>query len=84
MSIVQVLDGHSHGVSYFSWSPDSSKLAVCGPEECPDVRNFIFLEPQHGSLFVVCVLVLFQWLFLDQIRHKTKDTIRVTRKNSPK
>ncbi|XP_023320596.1 WD repeat-containing protein 26-like [Eurytemora carolleeae] len=33
----KVLDGHSHGVSYFSWSPDSSKLAVCGPEECPDV-----------------------------------------------
>ena len=52
MSIVQVLDGHSHGVSYFSWSPDSSKLAVCGPEECPDVRNFIFWN--HSTVVCLC------------------------------
>jgi len=33
----KVLDGHGHGVSFFAWSPDSTKLAVCGPEDCPEV-----------------------------------------------
>ena len=26
------------GVAFFAWSPDSSKLAVCGPEDCDEVR----------------------------------------------
>jgi len=25
------------GVAFFAWSPDSSKLAVCGPEDCDEV-----------------------------------------------
>lgn len=29
----KTLEQHAHGVAFFSWSPDSSKLAVCGPEE---------------------------------------------------
>jgi len=32
------LDRHSHGISYFAWSPDSTRLAVCGPEDCDEVR----------------------------------------------
>ena len=31
------LDRHSHGVAFFAWSPDSTKLAVCGPEESDEV-----------------------------------------------
>jgi len=33
----KVLEGHTHGVAFFAWSPDSSKLAVCGPEDSPEV-----------------------------------------------
>ena len=31
------LDRHNHGVAFFAWSPDSTKLAVCGPEESDEV-----------------------------------------------
>ena len=36
------LDRHNHGVAFFAWSPDSTKLAVCGPEESDEVwfNNF--------------------------------------------
>ena len=27
------------GVAFFAWSPDSSKLAVCGPEDCDEVNS---------------------------------------------
>jgi len=33
----KLLDGHTTIIAYFAWSPDSSKLAVCGPEDCPEV-----------------------------------------------
>lgn len=33
----KVLEGHNYGVAYLAWSPDSSKLAVCGPDDCPEV-----------------------------------------------
>ncbi len=33
----RTLERHSHGISYFAWSPDSTKLAVCGPEDCDEV-----------------------------------------------
>eukprot|EP00088_Acartia_fossae_P019152 TRINITY_DN2112_c0_g2_i2.p1 TRINITY_DN2112_c0_g2~~TRINITY_DN2112_c0_g2_i2.p1 ORF type:complete len:700 (-),score=119.52 TRINITY_DN2112_c0_g2_i2:286-2385(-) len=39
----KVLEGHSQGVSFFAWSPDSTKLAVCGPEDSPEV--FVFDIP---------------------------------------
>lgn len=32
-----MLEGHSYGVAYLAWSPDSTKLAVCGPDDCPEV-----------------------------------------------
>jgi len=34
---LRVLEGHSYGVAYLAWSPDSSRLAVCGPDDCPEV-----------------------------------------------
>lgn len=37
LSHYKVLEGHNHGVSYVAWSPDSARLAVCGPEDCPEV-----------------------------------------------
>jgi len=33
----KTLEGHSYGVVYLAWSPDSTKLAVCGPADWPDV-----------------------------------------------
>ena len=29
----KVLEEHSYGVVYMAWSPDSTRLAVCGPED---------------------------------------------------
>ncbi|KAE8750615.1 hypothetical protein FOCC_FOCC002595 [Frankliniella occidentalis] len=33
----KTLEGHSYGVAYLSWSPDSSHLIACGPEDCPEL-----------------------------------------------
>lgn len=33
----KTLERHTNGVAFFAWSPDSSKLAVCGPEDCDEV-----------------------------------------------
>lgn len=32
----RTLEGHTYGVSFFQWSPDSKYLLVGGPEDCPD------------------------------------------------
>ena len=34
----KTLEPRSQGVSFFAWSPDSTRLAVCGPEDCDEVR----------------------------------------------
>ncbi len=40
----KTLEQHTHGVSYFAWSPDSTRLAVCGPEDsAEEVRRHICL-----------------------------------------
>ena len=36
LKLSRSLDGHSHHVVFFAWSPDSSKLAVC-VDECEEV-----------------------------------------------
>lgn len=33
----KTLERHNHGVAFFAWSPDSARLAVCGPEDCDEV-----------------------------------------------
>lgn len=40
----KTLEQHAHGVAFFSWSPDSSKLAVCGPEESSEEVTCAFSE----------------------------------------
>ncbi|XP_019874783.2 WD repeat-containing protein 26 [Aethina tumida] len=37
LSLKKVLENHRHGAAYLSWSPDSTHLLVCGPEECAEV-----------------------------------------------
>ncbi|XP_031629372.1 WD repeat-containing protein 26 homolog [Contarinia nasturtii] len=31
------LEGHTYGISFLQWSPDSKHLLVGGPEECPNI-----------------------------------------------
>ncbi|KAG4072264.1 hypothetical protein HA402_004196 [Bradysia odoriphaga] len=33
----RALEGHTYGVSFVAWSPDSKHLLVCGTEESPDL-----------------------------------------------
>lgn len=33
----RTFDGHTYGVSFIAWSPDSKYFIVCGPEDCPDL-----------------------------------------------
>ncbi|XP_047002350.1 WD repeat-containing protein 26 isoform X2 [Schistocerca americana] len=33
----KTLEGHSYGVAYIAWSPDSTHLVACGPEDCPEL-----------------------------------------------
>ena len=42
------LEPRSQGVSFFAWSPDSTRLAVCGPEDCDEVK-YITLRKILGS-----------------------------------
>jgi WD40 repeat protein len=37
LKLNKTLERHNHGVAYFAWSPDSTRLAVCGPEDCDEV-----------------------------------------------
>ena len=39
LKINKSLEPRSQGVSFFAWSPDSTRLAVCGPEDCDEVSQ---------------------------------------------
>jgi len=47
----KVLEGHSYGVAFLAWSPDSTKLAVCGPEDCPEGgrSEYSLYNPSPGA-----------------------------------
>jgi len=32
-----MFDGHAYGVSYLAWSPDSTYIIACGPDECSEL-----------------------------------------------
>jgi len=38
LKINKSLEPRSQGVSFFAWSPDSTRLAVCGPEDCDEIH----------------------------------------------
>ena len=42
LKINKSLEPRSQGVSFFAWSPDSTRLAVCGPEDCDEVSFNVF------------------------------------------
>ncbi len=46
LKMSRTLEQHSHGISFFAWSPDSTRLAVCGPEDCDEVSYFPLFEAQ--------------------------------------
>ncbi|XP_020287837.1 WD repeat-containing protein 26 isoform X2 [Pseudomyrmex gracilis] len=33
----KTLEGHTYGVALVAWSPDSSHIIACGPEDCPEL-----------------------------------------------
>ncbi|XP_032671548.1 WD repeat-containing protein 26 isoform X3 [Odontomachus brunneus] len=33
----KTLEGHTYGVALIAWSPDSTHLIACGPEDCPEL-----------------------------------------------
>ncbi|XP_033625720.1 WD repeat-containing protein 26-like [Asterias rubens] len=37
LKAVRTLEGHSYGVSFLAWSPDSKYLIACGPEDCSEL-----------------------------------------------
>ena len=39
LKLNKTLERHNNGAAYFAWSPDSVRLAVCGPEDCDEVRS---------------------------------------------
>ena len=41
----------SYGVAYLAWSPDSTRLAVCGPDDCPEV-DFT----NNNMLMILCAV----------------------------
>ncbi|XP_071961748.1 WD repeat-containing protein 26-like [Antedon mediterranea] len=37
LKLAHTLDGHSSGVFFMSWSPDSKFIIACGPDDCADL-----------------------------------------------
>ena len=33
----RTLEGHSYGVSYMAWCPDSTFIIACGPDDCSEL-----------------------------------------------
>jgi WD40 repeat protein len=49
----KTLERRSHGISYFAWSPDSTRLAVCGSEDCDEVDTNVALVPFSVAVFLI-------------------------------
>lgn len=37
LTIRRAYEGHSYGVSYIAWHPDSKFIIACGPDDCAEV-----------------------------------------------
>lgn len=48
----RTLDGHTYGISYLQWSPDSKYLLVGGPEDCPNVWIWNIEEEKNVPVVV--------------------------------
>ena len=51
------------GVAFFAWSPDSSKLAVCGPEDCDEVRIRKYRGSSPNANFISAIFQNFLDIF---------------------
>lgn len=43
----KTLEGHTYGVALIAWSPDSSLLIACGPEDCPELWLWSVDSPDY-------------------------------------
>ncbi|XP_076231171.1 WD repeat-containing protein 26 isoform X1 [Calliopsis andreniformis] len=43
----KTLEGHTYGVALIAWSPDSSLLIACGPEDCPELWLWSIDPPDY-------------------------------------
>ncbi|XP_058809219.1 WD repeat-containing protein 26 isoform X2 [Phymastichus coffea] len=42
----KTLEGHTYGVALIVWSPDSTHLIACGPEDCPELWLWSIDSPE--------------------------------------
>ncbi|KAJ8947528.1 hypothetical protein NQ318_005005 [Aromia moschata] len=61
LSLRKVLEGHNYGAAYISWSPNSTHLIACGPEESPEVwlwnidtENFLKVSQSPEDALTCC------------------------------
>ncbi len=49
LRVKKVLEGHSYGVSYIAWCPESTFIIACGPDDCSE----LWVWNVHVSLFLI-------------------------------
>ena len=62
--LYRTFDGHSFGVAYIAWSPDSQYIIACGPDDCSELWLWnVQVSMQHSlcnckecSLYIVHVV----------------------------
>ena len=56
----RTLEGHSYGVSYMAWCPDSTFIIACGPDDCSE----LWVWNVHVSNRCISVRTYYQFFFL--------------------
>ena len=53
----KMFENHSYGVAFIAWSPDSSHLIACGPDDSADLWIWNVTVGGVNSTVCVCVCV---------------------------